>query len=120
VRYGGAIARALAFMLALRMKPEINAQLVRRVAHLARLSLSDVEIEHFTQQFQDILGYVDKLSAVDTSDIAPMTHAMPMQNVLRADEPHESFAPDTALKNAPARHENYIKVPPVLDQGGGA
>jgi aspartyl-tRNA(Asn)/glutamyl-tRNA(Gln) amidotransferase subunit C len=100
------------------MRPEISEALVRRVAHLARLSLTSDEIAVFTQQFQDILGYIEKLEQVDTTDVEPMTHAMALQNVLREDEPRPSLDPEAALQNAPARHGTHIRVPPVLDGGG--
>ncbi len=88
---------------------------VRNVAHLARLQLSDEEVERFTQQLGDILTYVEQLDEVDTEGVEPMAHAIELSNVLRSDEPRDSLPREAALGNAPRTDGKYFLVPPILE-----
>jgi aspartyl-tRNA(Asn)/glutamyl-tRNA(Gln) amidotransferase subunit C len=87
---------------------------VLHVAELARLSLGPEEIELFTRQLNDILAYVEKLQELDTADVAPMTHAVPVTNAFREDEVREGLPRDLALDNAPAREEGNFLVPRII------
>lgn len=98
------------------MAEKITIEKVKHVAHLARLKLSDAEIARFGPQLDSIIGYVDKLGEVDTTNIEPTAHPLPIRNVFRDDTPTDSMTPDAALANAPARDIPFFKVPKVLDQ----
>ena len=85
------------------------------VANLARLALSPAEKEKFSRQLADVLHYVEKLRAVDVSGVEPMAHAAPVFNVWQDDEPRTGLAVDEALRNAPARRDQRIAVPKVVE-----
>jgi aspartyl-tRNA(Asn)/glutamyl-tRNA(Gln) amidotransferase subunit C len=102
------------------MTRKIDEEQVRHIGHLARLSPSAQEVERFSEQLSAILAYVDQLSEVDTTDVPPTAHALPVHNVFRNDEPHASLTPDQALANAPQREGSFFALPKVLDQGSGA
>ena len=95
-------------------KRTINLAQVRYIAHLARLELSLDEEEKFTHQLGRILSYVEKLRELDTTNIPPTSHVLPVKNVFREDKLCSSLLPEEALSNAPCRKENYFKVPKVL------
>ncbi len=98
------------------MQQPLNEKTVRHVAELARLSLSDDELTRYADQLSKILQYVDQLSEVDTSDVAPTAHPIPIRNVFRSDEVSETMSADHALHNAPDRQDDFFKVPKVLNQ----
>ena len=85
------------------------------VAGLARIKLSDAEKERYAGQLADVLGYFEKLRAVDIEGIEPMAHAFESVNIWDDDEPTEPFAPEAALRNAPSRRDNQIVVPKVVE-----
>ena len=93
--------------------------MVGYVASLARLEVSDDEINLYAKQLSDILKYVEKLKELDTSDVPPTAHAVPITNALRDDVPHAPFDPALALSNAPEQQDNMFRVPKVLDQEAG-
>jgi len=94
---------------------KIDAQQVRKVAKLARLALTDAEIEEFTGQLGAILQYVEKMNELDTSNVEPLAHCLPIHNVFRADEVQESLGTERTLANAPQRDEAFFKVPKILE-----
>ncbi len=85
------------------------------VAHLARLHISEEEKEKFTSQLNDILGYIDKLNRVDTSDVESTTHAIYLNNAFRDDVIKESLNSDLALANAPDEKGHFFRVPRVIE-----
>ena len=89
---------------------------VRKVAMLARLALSDEEVETLTRQLDAILEYVGKLDELDTASVEPMAHAVEISNVFRPDEVAPSLDAEDALANAPRRRDTFFLVPKVLDQ----
>lgn len=91
-------------------------ELVRKVAHLSRLKMSDEEIDCISAQLGDILTYVESLNEIDTDDVAPMAHAIELSNVFRSDEARESLDRPEALRNAPSSDGKYFIVPPILDE----
>ena len=93
----------------------LTAQDVQWVAHLARLQLTDAELETMTRQLSAIVAYVDQLQEVDTSSVEPMAHALAIHNVFRADEAAPSLPAVDALANAPERRGDFYSVPAVLD-----
>ena len=90
---------------------------VRKVAKLARLELGDDELATMARQLSAILDYVDQLKQLDTEGVEPLAHPLPLQNVFRPDELHDSLPVDEALRNAPARSGDYFSVPAVLEAG---
>ena len=88
---------------------------VEHVALLARLRLTDEERERFTTQLNSILEHFEQLEQIDTSDVPPMSHAVPMSNVLRKDELGESLTPEEALQNAPSEARDCFQVPRVIE-----
>jgi len=95
---------------------DIDRATVKHIAHLARLKLTDDEIETFGRQLGDVLGYFRKLQALDTKDVEPTAHPLPVRNVFRDDEPADSLGADRVLENAPDAEPPFFKVPKVLDQ----
>lgn len=89
---------------------------VRHIALLSRLKPSDDEVRLFADQLSSILTYVEQLSEIDTTEVPPTAHALPVHNVFRPDEPKPSLAPDAALANAPQRDGHFFAVPKVLEQ----
>ena len=85
------------------------------VANLARLALTPAEKEKFARQLGDVLHYVEKLGAVDVSGVEPMAHAAPVFNVWQADVARPGLAVEDALRNAPARRDQRIAVPKVVE-----
>jgi aspartyl-tRNA(Asn)/glutamyl-tRNA(Gln) amidotransferase subunit C len=88
---------------------------VRWVAHLARLELSDAELESMARHLSSILDYVDQLKQINTDNVEPLAHPLPIHNVFREDEPAPSLPVDAALANAPKREGDFYSVPAVLD-----
>ena len=88
---------------------------VEHVALLARLRLTDEERERFTTQLNSILEHFEQLEQIDTSEVPPMSHAVPMANVLRGDEPTPSLTPEEALQNAPGKARDCFQVPRVIE-----
>jgi aspartyl-tRNA(Asn)/glutamyl-tRNA(Gln) amidotransferase subunit C len=85
------------------------------VATLARLALSDDELEHFTAQLEVILEHAAQIAALDTHDVPPTAHPLPVVNVLRADDVRPSLPPDEVLAMAPAAEDGRFRVPRILD-----
>lgn len=88
---------------------------VRRVAALARLSLSAEEEERLVTQLGQILQYVEKLNQLDTSSVEPLSHAVDIVNAFRDDTVTCRPNPDGLLANAPAREKNFFKVPKIIE-----
>jgi aspartyl-tRNA(Asn)/glutamyl-tRNA(Gln) amidotransferase subunit C len=88
---------------------------INYVANLARLALSDAEKETFSRQLGDVLRYIEKLSAVDVSQVEPTAHAFPVSNVWAEDVSQPGLPVEAALKNAPAQRDNMIVVPVVVE-----
>jgi aspartyl-tRNA(Asn)/glutamyl-tRNA(Gln) amidotransferase subunit C len=93
----------------------ISRQDVEHVARLSRLALSDAEAERMREQLSGILAYIDKLRALDTAGVEPTSHAVPLLNVMREDEPAPCLTQDEALANAPDRSEASFRVPRIIE-----
>jgi aspartyl-tRNA(Asn)/glutamyl-tRNA(Gln) amidotransferase subunit C len=98
----------------------ITADEVREIAGLARLRLDEAEVERLTHELDGILGYIDTVKSLDTSDVLPMTHAVPFDCPVRPDEVRQSLSIEEALQNAPRRHESSFEVPRIVPGIGGA
>lgn len=93
---------------------QITLEDVRHVAKLARLALSESQMQTLTPQLASILGYVAKVSEADTTGVEPMAHALPLHNVLREDVVEPSLPLDKVLQNAPETDGPFFKVPKVI------
>ncbi|HYT39355.1 MAG TPA: Asp-tRNA(Asn)/Glu-tRNA(Gln) amidotransferase subunit GatC [Acidimicrobiia bacterium] len=87
---------------------------VEHVAKLARLALSEAEIEQFTVQLGAILEHAARVAALDTADVPPTSHPIPLANVLRSDEPRPGLDRDAVLSMAPAAEDGRFRVPRIL------
>ena len=88
---------------------------VEHVARLARLALTDAEIEKMREQLNGILAYIEKLNALQTEGVEPTSHAVPMLNVMRDDAPGPCLPRDEALANAPDRAGEFFRVPRIIE-----
>ncbi len=93
----------------------ISKEEVKYIANLARLGLTDAEVEHFQAQMEGILEYIDKLKKLDVSKIQPTAHVLDVKNVYRKDSPAASLDPQKILDLAPSREGNFFKVPKVIE-----
>jgi aspartyl-tRNA(Asn)/glutamyl-tRNA(Gln) amidotransferase subunit C len=93
---------------------------VRHVATLARLGLSEEEVETFRVQLLELLQYIAKLQEVDTSAIPPTAQILSHLSIARPDEPRPSWPPEAILSNAPDSEESFVRVPAVLEEERGA
>jgi aspartyl-tRNA(Asn)/glutamyl-tRNA(Gln) amidotransferase subunit C len=89
---------------------------VEKVSLLARLALSDEELDRMTSQMGEILGYVDLLSEVDTTRVEPMAHALDVANAFRDDTVRPSLDRDAVMANAPRHDGECYLVPAVLGE----
>ena len=90
---------------------------VAKVAALARLTLSDDELDTFTGQLESILEHAEDVSALDLQGVPPTSHPYPLRNVTRPDEVRPSLDRDEVLAAAPASEAGMFRVPPVLGEG---
>ena len=89
---------------------------VEQIALLARLALDDRELEEMRLDLTAILGHMDVLAEVDTTGVEPMTHAVPMDLPLRADEAAPSLPVEIALAGAPDAKEDFFIVPSIIEK----
>jgi aspartyl-tRNA(Asn)/glutamyl-tRNA(Gln) amidotransferase subunit C len=87
---------------------------VQHVAMLARLGLTDDEVEEFTRQLGVILDHAAQVTALDTADVPPTAHPVPLVNVFRRDEVVPGLDRDEVLSQAPAAENGQFRVPPIL------
>jgi aspartyl-tRNA(Asn)/glutamyl-tRNA(Gln) amidotransferase subunit C len=93
----------------------LSGEEVKHIALLARLGLSEDEVERLRGQLSNILENFEVLKQVDITDVLPTTHVVPLHNVVRDDEPQPSFPQDEVLANAPRAEEGCFKVRAVLE-----
>jgi aspartyl-tRNA(Asn)/glutamyl-tRNA(Gln) amidotransferase subunit C len=89
---------------------------VLHVARLARVGVTDADVEKFQQQLSSILDHFDVLRDLDTADVPPTTHTLPLENVMADDVPVASLSQDEVLGNAPQQQEGYLRVRAVLEE----
>ena len=92
---------------------EVNEGLVREIAFLARLDLTQEETEMFVSQFKDILDYVSILNEVDTENVSPAYLSSANTQTTREDQIEESIPTDEFLANAPDSKDDYVVIPRV-------
>lgn len=93
----------------------ISREQVAHLAQLARLELSDDQLDHYAEQLQVILGSVAMIAEVAADDIPPTSHPLPLVNVFRADVVEPSLSAEQALSGAPAVEDRRFRVPRILD-----
>ena len=89
----------------------IEREQVLHVAKLARLRLSEAEVERMAGELSGVLEHVDRISELELDDVPPTTHVVELENVLRADEPRASWPRDEVLAQAPDPAEGAFRVP---------
>lgn len=93
----------------------VDLATVRRVAHLARIAVTDQEAERMTGELNAILGFVEQLGEVDVSGVEPMTSVTPMEMKKRTDAVTDGGKAEDVVANAPATDENFFLVPKVIE-----
>ncbi|MFZ9694145.1 MAG: Asp-tRNA(Asn)/Glu-tRNA(Gln) amidotransferase subunit GatC [Candidatus Nanopelagicales bacterium] len=94
----------------------LSPEQVAHLAKLARLALTDAELDHYAQQLGVILDSVAKVTEVATGDIKPTSHAIEMTNVFRDDVVRSSFTSEITSQNAPEWEDERFRVPRILDE----
>jgi len=95
---------------------ELSREEVQHVARLARMALPDEELQRVGSELNRILGHFNRLQELDTDEVEPTSHAIPMTNVFREDEVGESLPTDDVIANAPERSDEFFKVPRIVDE----
>lgn len=96
---------------------KIDRETVKRVALLARLSLTEDEVSAYGSQLASILDYISKLNEIDTTDVPPTSHTLStLKNVYRKDILKPSLKTEEALKNAPSTDGDFFKVPRIIEK----
>jgi aspartyl-tRNA(Asn)/glutamyl-tRNA(Gln) amidotransferase subunit C len=96
---------------------DISRDDVLHVANLARLHLTDEEVDRMRVQLSNILAAIETLRDVDTSAVGPTASVIQLENVMRDDVAHPGLSRDAALANAPLRDDPFLRVPTVLEEG---
>ena len=89
---------------------------IERVAHLARIALTDEELDAYSAQLVHILEHAERVQALPTDGVEPTSHPLPMVNAFRPDEVTPSLSRDDALAGAPDTEGGYFRVPKILDE----
>jgi aspartyl-tRNA(Asn)/glutamyl-tRNA(Gln) amidotransferase subunit C len=92
----------------------ITRKEVEHVALLARLELSEKEKEDYTNQLNSIIGYMNKINELNTENVEPTAHVLPIFNVMREDTAKDSLDREEVLKNAPDKENGQFKVPRIV------
>jgi aspartyl-tRNA(Asn)/glutamyl-tRNA(Gln) amidotransferase subunit C len=93
----------------------ISKENIEHIASLARLSLTEEEKDLFGSQLSSILDYMKKLNELDTTDVEPTSHVLPLSNVMRDDVPGPSIPREDALMNAPDHTDKFFRVPKIIE-----
>ena len=95
---------------------KINDELVQHIAHLARLEFEGDELNEIKGDMSKIIGFMDKLSELDTEDVDPLIFMTEKVNVLREDKPERTLTSEDALRNAPKKDSDYFRISKVLNK----
>jgi aspartyl-tRNA(Asn)/glutamyl-tRNA(Gln) amidotransferase subunit C len=93
----------------------VDADTVRRIAHLARIAVAEEEVEHLQGELNAILAFVEQLSEVKVEGVEPMTSVTPMEMKKREDAVTDGGIPDDIVRNAPASEDHFFVVPKVVE-----
>lgn len=94
---------------------QITKETIEKIAHLARLEISETEVEEMQDRLTKTLNWMEQLNEVDTTGVEPLTHMSKEVNVLREDVAENTLSRERALKNAPSHTETYFSVPKVVE-----
>jgi aspartyl-tRNA(Asn)/glutamyl-tRNA(Gln) amidotransferase subunit C len=94
---------------------KLDRKQVLHIAELAKVALTEQEVERLAEQLSEILDYFEILDRLDTSAIPPTAQPLPLCNVTRPDEVEPSMTPDEVLANAPQREDGHFRVEPILE-----
>jgi aspartyl-tRNA(Asn)/glutamyl-tRNA(Gln) amidotransferase subunit C len=94
---------------------KLSREEVLHIAELAKLGITEEEIDLFGEQLSEILDYFEMLNRLDTEAIPPTAQAIDVRNVTRSDDVGASMTPEQVLANAPRRQEDYFRVKPILE-----
>jgi len=94
----------------------LSREQVQHIARLARVGLSEQDIDHFREQLSGILDYFEVLREVDTEGVPPTAHPLALGNVMREDEAGQSFETEAILANAPLREGDRFRVRAILEE----
>jgi aspartyl-tRNA(Asn)/glutamyl-tRNA(Gln) amidotransferase subunit C len=95
---------------------QITRDDVAHVAHLARLTLSEDELDRFTQQLAAVLDHATDVEALEIDDVPPTARPFPLVNVMRPDQVGPTLEPGEVLSQAPAAEDDQFRVPPILGE----
>ena len=93
----------------------VDQATVRRIAHLARIKVSEHEVPHLQGELNAILAFVEELASVDVTGVEPMTSVLPMQMKKREDQVTDGAIPDAIVANAPVSDDHFFVVPKVVE-----
>lgn len=93
----------------------VDAATVRRIAHLARITVTDAEVPHLQGELNAILAFVEQLSEVNVEGVEPMTSVTPMEMKKRVDVVNDGEIADAVVANTPAREDHFFVVPKVVE-----
>lgn len=93
----------------------ISKEEVKHVAHLARLAITEEEAEKFAVQLAAITDFAEQLKELDTTNVVPTTHVLPLVNVLRKDEAIKGLDRETMMLNVKEQEAGQVKVPSIMD-----
>jgi aspartyl-tRNA(Asn)/glutamyl-tRNA(Gln) amidotransferase subunit C len=93
----------------------VDADTVRRIAHLARIAVADEEVEHLKGELNAMLAFVEQLAEVDIEGVEPMTSVTPMALKAREDKVSDGGKPEDIVRNAPATENHFFLVPKVVE-----
>jgi aspartyl-tRNA(Asn)/glutamyl-tRNA(Gln) amidotransferase subunit C len=93
----------------------VDAETVRKIAHLARVAVAEDELEHLRGELNAVLAFVEQLAEVDVDGVEPMTSVTPMVLKMREDKVTDGDISDAILANAPVREDQFFLVPKVVE-----
>ncbi len=93
----------------------VDAATVRRIAHLARIAVTEAEVPHLQDELNAMLAFVEQLSEVNIDGVEPMTSVTPMEMKKRADVVDDGEIADEVIRNAPATEDHFFLVPKVVE-----
>ena len=94
----------------------LTPEQVQHIARLARVGLSETDVQQFSEQLSEILDYFERLRQVDTEGVPPTAYTLEAHNVMRADETAPCLAQESVLANAPLREDDHFRVRAILDE----
>ena len=94
----------------------LSREQVEHVALLARVGITDEDVDRFSHQLSDVIDYFERLREVDTENVPPTSHTLPLHNIMREDEPQPPLGAGEVLANAPQQEDGRIRVRAILEE----